>query len=35
MTAPALETRGLFKSFGALRVSNNIDFRLEPGRATP
>jgi branched-chain amino acid transport system ATP-binding protein len=31
MTAPALETRGLFKSFGALRVANNIDFRLENG----
>jgi branched-chain amino acid transport system ATP-binding protein len=31
MTAPALETRGLFKSFGALRVANNIDFRLETG----
>jgi branched-chain amino acid transport system ATP-binding protein len=31
MSTPMLETRGLFKSFGALRVSNNIDFRLEPG----
>ena len=37
MTAPppaataALETRGLCKSFGALRVSNEIDFRLEAG----
>ena len=31
MSTPALETHGLFKSFGALRVSNNIDFRLEPG----
>jgi branched-chain amino acid transport system ATP-binding protein len=31
MTTPALEIRGLFKSFGALRVANNIDFRLEPG----
>lgn len=31
MTAPALETKGLYKSFGALRVANNIDFRLEPG----
>jgi branched-chain amino acid transport system ATP-binding protein len=27
----ALETIGLSKSFGALRVANNIDFRLEPG----
>ena len=27
----ALETRGLCKSFGALRVSNAIDFRLEAG----
>jgi branched-chain amino acid transport system ATP-binding protein len=27
----ALETRGLCKSFGALRVAANIDFRLEPG----
>jgi branched-chain amino acid transport system ATP-binding protein len=31
MSTPMLETRGLCKSFGALRVSNNIDFRLEPG----
>jgi branched-chain amino acid transport system ATP-binding protein len=31
MTTPALETRGLFKSFGALRVANNIDLRLEKG----
>jgi branched-chain amino acid transport system ATP-binding protein len=28
---PALETRGLSKSFGALRVADAIDFRLEPG----
>jgi branched-chain amino acid transport system ATP-binding protein len=28
---PALETRGLCKSFGALRVANSIDFRLERG----
>lgn len=28
---PALETRGLAKSFGALRVANAIDFRLEHG----
>jgi len=31
MTAPALETRGLSKSFGALSVASNIDFRLEQG----
>jgi branched-chain amino acid transport system ATP-binding protein len=31
VTAPALETRGLTKSFGALTVANSIDFRLEPG----
>jgi ABC-type branched-subunit amino acid transport system ATPase component len=31
MTAPALETCGLCKSFGALTVANAIDFRLEPG----
>jgi branched-chain amino acid transport system ATP-binding protein len=29
--APALETRGLCKSFGALTVANAIDFRLERG----
>ena len=29
--APALETRGLSKSFGALSVANAIDFRLEKG----
>ena len=28
---PALETRGLCKSFGALRVANSIDFCLERG----
>jgi branched-chain amino acid transport system ATP-binding protein len=28
---PALETRGLVKSFGALTVANAIDFRLERG----
>ena len=28
---PALETRGLGKSFGALTVANAIDFSLEPG----
>jgi ABC-type branched-subunit amino acid transport system ATPase component len=28
---PALETRGLAKSFGALTVANAIDFRLERG----
>jgi branched-chain amino acid transport system ATP-binding protein len=31
MIAPALETRGLCKSFGALVVANTIDFRLEHG----
>jgi branched-chain amino acid transport system ATP-binding protein len=31
MPAPALETRRLCKSFGALTVAENIDFRLEPG----
>ena len=31
MTSPALETRGLCKSFGALIVANNINFRLERG----
>ena len=31
MTAPALETRALAKSFGALAVANAIDFRLERG----
>jgi ABC-type branched-subunit amino acid transport system ATPase component len=31
MTAPALETRGLAKSFGALAVANAIDFSLERG----
>jgi branched-chain amino acid transport system ATP-binding protein len=31
MSTPALETRGLCKSFGALRVANAIDFCLEPG----
>ena len=31
MTAPVLETRGLSKSFGALNVANDIDFRLEQG----
>ena len=29
--SPALETRGLCKSFGALQVANSIDFRLERG----
>ena len=29
-----LETRGLCKRFGALTVAENIDFRLEPARAT-
>ncbi|MBV9964935.1 MAG: ABC transporter ATP-binding protein [Alphaproteobacteria bacterium] len=28
---PALETRGLCKSFGALTVADNIDFRLDRG----
>src|SRR5262249_29823434 len=31
MTDAALETRGLSKSFGALRVADAIDFRLEAG----
>ena len=31
MSDAALETRGLSMSFGALRVANAIDFRLEPG----
>ena len=31
MSSPALETRGLRKSFGALTVANAIDFRLDPG----
>jgi branched-chain amino acid transport system ATP-binding protein len=30
-TTPALETRGLTKSFGALTVASAIDFRLERG----
>jgi branched-chain amino acid transport system ATP-binding protein len=31
MTTPALETRGLSKSFGALTVANHVDFCLEHG----
>ena len=31
MNTPALETRGLHKSFGALTVANHVDFRLECG----
>src|SRR6202007_2663727 len=31
MNAPALETHGLRKNFGALVVANGIDFRLERG----
>jgi len=31
VNGPALETRGLCKSFGALQVANSIDFRLERG----
>jgi ABC-type branched-subunit amino acid transport system ATPase component len=31
MNTPALETRGLHKSFGALTVANGVDFRLERG----
>jgi ABC-type branched-subunit amino acid transport system ATPase component len=31
MSEPALETRGLSKSFGALAVARDIDFRLEAG----
>ena len=34
MSPPALETRGLSKSFGALTVANAIDFRLERGAGT-
>ena len=29
--SPVLETRKLCKTFGALTVADNIDFRLEPG----
>ena len=32
MNAPALETLGLQKSFGALTVANAVDFRLDRGR---
>src|SRR5581483_4770219 len=31
MSDAALQTIGLRKNFGALRVANGIDFRLEPG----
>jgi branched-chain amino acid transport system ATP-binding protein len=31
MNTPALETCGLYKSFGALTVANAVDFRLERG----
>jgi branched-chain amino acid transport system ATP-binding protein len=31
MSTPALEARGLHKSFGALTVANAVEFRLEPG----
>jgi len=31
MNTPALETRALCKSFGALQVADAIDFRLERG----
>lgn len=31
MTDPALEIRGLHKSFGALTVADDIDFSLQPG----
>ena len=31
MGGPALETRALYKSFGALRVADAIDFSLEQG----
>src|SRR5215831_6381727 len=31
MSTPALETRALHKSFGALTVANSINFRLDPG----
>ncbi len=31
MSAPVIETRGLWKNFGALEVARDIDFRLAPG----
>lgn len=31
MNTPALETRGMHKSFGALTVANSVDFRLAKG----
>ena len=31
MIPPALDTRGLYKSFGALVVANDVNFRLERG----
>ena len=31
VNTPALETRGLYKSFGALTVANAVDFRLDLG----
>ena len=31
MSTPALETRGMHKSFGALTVANAVNFRLEQG----
>src|SRR5258707_6306892 len=31
MTDPALLTQGLCKNFGALRVTNNLDLRIEAG----
>jgi branched-chain amino acid transport system ATP-binding protein len=31
MTTPLLETRGLYKNFGALAATRNVDFKLEHG----
>jgi ABC-type branched-subunit amino acid transport system ATPase component len=31
MNTPMLETRGLYKAYGALIVANSVDFRLERG----
>src|SRR5450432_4811643 len=31
MTEPVLLTQGLCKNFGALRVTNNLDLRIEAG----
>ena len=34
MTDPILEVRGLCKSFGAVRVLDNVNFRVNPGEVT-